>query len=67
MANPIARMSEFRRQKIGKKICRQADPRVAIDLRPDTRLVRLHAGHTPVDLMAYIIGLLFTSKGEERC
>jgi len=67
MANPIARMSEFRRQKIGKKIGRRIDPRVAIDSRPGPRFIRLHAGHAPVDLMAYIIGLLFTSKGGERC
>ena len=59
MANPLARMSERRRQKIGKKICRNTDHEPAFDSRPDTRLVRLHAGHVPIDLMAYIIYTLF--------
>ena len=58
MANPIARMSEFRRQKAGKKIGRPVATQVAMEPRPDSRLIRLHAGHASVDLMAFMISWL---------
>jgi len=66
MANPIARMLEYKRPRIGKNI-RPAKFPVAVCPQPDPRCIQLHAGHTPVDLMRYIIGVLFAAKGDERC
>lgn len=62
MANPITRMQQHKRMKIQNRICRHADPGVAIDSQSDARPVMLYAGHAPVDLMRYIIGVLFATK-----
>jgi hypothetical protein len=60
MANPIARMSQYKRPKIQNRIGRHADSRAVIGPSSDIRPIRLHAGHAPLDLMALIINMLFT-------